>query len=337
MKTILLTGGTGFIGSHVAVELLQLGYNVVIFDNLSNSKIEVLDRVEVITGKRPSFVKLDLCNYEDLDKAFKMYRIDSVIHFAGLKSVGESVTKPLDTYENNLVSTINLIKVMSTHGVKNLIFSSSATVYSSAKHFPVSEETPTIAINPYGNTKKIIEEILSDITIADNEWSITILRYFNPAGAHSSGLIGEDPNGIPTNLFPIITGVANRKYDRIKVFGNDYPTKDGTCIRDYIHVVDLAKGHVAALTNTLNGYNVFNLGSGVGYSVLETIKAFENVTGIEIPYEITARRTGDIPVSYADPQKANKQLDWKAELSLEDMCRDAWNWQLKNNNMNNSN
>ncbi len=331
-KTILLTGGTGYIGSHTAVALIQKGYDVVIVDNLTNSKIEVLNRIHAITDTTPVFYHVDLCNLNSLAEVFEQNKIDAVIHFAGNKSVGESVIDPITTYYNNLFSSVNLIKAMTLHNVKNLIFSSSATVYSNAQEFPIIETTPTSADSPYGRSKKMIEDILFDLHKSDNSWNISILRYFNPVGAHPSGLIGEDPKGTITNLFPILTDVALGKRENLDVYGNDYETSDGTCIRDYIHVVDLVNGHLAALDymDKVHDIDVFNLGTGIGYSVLDAIKCFETVSGKKIPYKFKERRMGDIPISYADPQKANRLLNWKTELSLEDMCKDAWNWQVRN-------
>ncbi|MBN2830381.1 MAG: UDP-glucose 4-epimerase GalE [Candidatus Cloacimonetes bacterium] len=333
-KNILLTGGTGYIGSHTAVELLNAGYHVTIFDNLSNSKIEVLSRIEIITGAMPEFEQIDLRDEAELSKGFDKYSFDAVIHFAGLKSVGESVTNPLDTYENNLLSTIYLLKVMRKKAVLNLIFSGSATVYAIPETLPIKENNVLGADCPYGRSKLMIEEILTDLSVSDPEWKIQILRYFNPVGAHPTGLIGEDPSGIPSNLFPYLSRVAQGVYKELKIFGSDYKTSDGTCIRDYIHVVDLAKGHLSTLSRLdhSSGMEIFNLGTGHGYSVLEVVKAYEKASGIKIPYIFTERRKGDIPISYADPTKAEHLLGWKAEKTIDDMCKDAWNWQTKNPN-----
>ncbi|MDP8231339.1 MAG: UDP-glucose 4-epimerase GalE, partial [Candidatus Zophobacter franzmannii] len=306
---------------------------VTIFDNLTNSKLEVLSRIEKITGVKPAFELIDLRNITALRASFDIYKFDAVIHFAGSKSVEESVNNPLDTYENNLLSTLNLLNVMKRFDVKQLIFSSSATVYSQAKQFPIPETSPLGTSCPYGESKLMIENILNDLYKSDNSWNIRMLRYFNPVGAHQSGLIGENPTGAPSNLFPLITGYISGKYKQFKVFGSDYDTKDGTCIRDYIHVVDLAKGHLKTLSHLKNstGLDIFNLGTGDGFSVLEVIKAFSKVIDKDIPYQVSERRDGDIPVSYADATKAKKILDWNATLTLEDMCRDAWNWQKQNN------
>lgn len=332
---ILLTGGTGYIGSHTAVELLNSGYDVVIIDNLYNSKKTVLDRIAAITGKKPSFYEGDVLNTELLIKIFKNEKIDAVIHFAGLKAVGESVAKPIFYYENNIGSTISLCKAMIETGVKNLVFSSSATVYGDPASVPINEDFPTGGTtNPYGTSKYMIERILMDWQKANPEQNVALLRYFNPVGAHQSGLIGEDPNGIPNNLMPYITQVAIGKRTELSVFGNDYATKDGTGVRDYIHVVDLAKGHVKAIEKLQAkvGIGIWNLGTGHGYSVLEVVKAFEKACGKEIKYKIAPRRAGDIAKCYADPAKANKELGWKAEYGIEEMCSDSWNWQSKNPN-----
>jgi len=325
---VLLTGGAGYIGSHTAVELLENDYEVVVIDNLSNSCIGALERVEEITQKKLTFYETDLCNLEELESVFKKEKPDSVMHFAGLKAVGESVEKPLLYYNNNLVSTLNLLKTMLKYDVKKLIFSSSATVYGSSPA-PCSEDSPTgIGIaNPYGQTKYMIECILQDVALAYNDFKIVALRYFNPIGAHESGLIGEDPNGIPNNLMPIILQVAVGKREKLMIFGNDYDTVDGTGVRDYIHVVDLAKGHISALEHLRNGFDVFNLGSGKGFSVLEMIHTFEKVTGRKVPYEITSRRAGDLATVFANVNKAKKVLQWETEKSIEDMCKDGWRWQ----------
>ena len=330
---ILVTGGTGFIGSHTVVELLQAGYEVVIADNLYNSKAMVVDRIEAITGKRPTFYELDVCDKPALDALFEKEKIDAVIHFAGYKAVGESTRKPVEYYENNLGSTLTLCKSMREHGCFRIVFSSSATVYGDPAFIPITEECPKgITTNPYGETKSMQERILTDIWKADNRWRVMHLRYFNPIGAHESGLIGEDPKGIPNNLLPYVAQVASGKLEKVHVFGNDYDTPDGTGIRDYIHVVDLAKGHVKAIEGMekLDGVCVFNLGTGIGYSVLDIVKAFSKACGKELPYVIDPRRPGDISVCYSDPTKAKEVLGWTAEKNLEDMCRDAWNWQSNN-------
>ncbi len=330
---ILVTGGTGFIGSHTVVELQKAGYEVVIVDNLYNSKEIVLDRIETITGKRPTFYDLDVNDREGLNKVFDKEDIGAVIHFAGYKAVGESTRKPIEYYANNLGSTLVLCDVMRNHGCKKIVFSSSATVYGNPAFVPITEECPLgVTTNPYGESKSMQERILTDIYKSDNEWSVMLLRYFNPIGAHESGLMGEDPKGIPNNLLPYVAQVAAGKLEKVHVFGNDYDTPDGTGVRDYIHVVDLAKGHVKAIQGfeKLNGVNIFNLGTGVGYSVLDIIHAFAKACGKEIPYVIDPRRPGDIATCYSDPAKAKEVLGWTAEKTLEDMCRDAWNWQSKN-------
>lgn len=330
---ILVTGGTGFIGSHTCVELLNAGYEVVIADNLYNSKALVVDRIEKITGKRPAFYEIDVCDEDALNDLFDREKIDAVIHFAGYKAVGESTRKPIEYYRNNLLSTLSLTNVMRNHGCKKFVFSSSATVYGDPAFVPITEECPMgEATNPYGETKVMQERILTDIWKADPEWNVMLLRYFNPIGAHESGLIGEDPKGIPNNLLPYVSQVALGKLEKVHVFGNDYDTPDGTGVRDYIHVVDLAKGHVKAIAGMkkLKGVNIFNLGTGHGYSVLDIIHSFEKACGKKIPYVIDARRPGDIASCYSDPSKAEKVLGWKAEKTLDDMCRDSWNWQVKN-------
>ena len=330
---ILITGGTGFIGSHTCVELLNAGYDVIIADNLYNSKEMVVDRIEQITGKRPKFYNLDLRDYDSVSELFDLENIDAVIHFAGYKAVGESVKEPLKYYRNNLGSTINLCKAMKRHGCFSIVFSSSATVYGDPAFVPITEECPLgETTNPYGATKSMQERILSDLWQSDNRWHVMLLRYFNPIGAHESGLIGEDPKGIPNNLLPYVAQVASGKLEKVHVFGNDYDTPDGTGVRDYIHVVDLAKGHVAAIKgmDQVSGVGIFNLGTGNGYSVLDIIKAFSAACGKEIPYVIDPRRPGDVATCYSDPSKAEKILGWKAEKNLEDMCRDAWRWQSKN-------
>lgn len=331
---ILVTGGAGFIGSHTCVELLDAGYEIVVLDNLKNSHETAINRIKEITGKDFSFYPVDLLNREAVEAVFAENTIDAVIHFAGLKAVGESVSQPLRYYHNNITGTLILCEVMQKFGVKKMVFSSSATVYGMSNQVPFTEDMPLSATNPYGWTKVMIEQILRDVYAADNEWAISMLRYFNPVGAHPSGKIGEDPNGIPNNLMPFITQVAVGKLKELRVFGNDYPTKDGTGVRDYIHVVDLAKGHIKALEKILKGQGVsaYNLGTGTGYSVLDMVNAFEKATGQAVPYKIVDRRPGDIAASFADPSKAEKELNWKAEKTLEDMCRDAWRWQSQNPN-----
>lgn len=333
--TILVTGGTGYIGSHTVVELQNAGYDVVVMDNLSNSSKKVLDRVEAITGKKVPFYEADIRNREDLEKIFSQEKIDAVIHFAGLKAVGESVQKPWEYYENNISGTLTLLDEMKKHNVKNIIFSSSATVYGNPAVIPITEECPKgVCTNPYGWTKHMLEQILSDIQKADNEWNVVLLRYFNPIGAHKSGTMGENPNGIPNNLMPYITQVAVGKLDHLNVFGDDYDTPDGTGVRDYIHVVDLAKGHVKALKKLEpgTGLSLYNLGTGVGYSVLDIVKNFEEANGVKIPYEIAPRRAGDIATCYSDASKAEKELGWKAENGIREMCEDSWRWQKNNPN-----
>lgn len=330
---ILLTGGAGYIGSHTAVELLNAGYDIVIADNFSNSKPESLKRIKRITGKDFAFYKADICDRKETEEIFSNEKIDTVIHFAGLKAVGESVRMPIEYYRNNIDSTLTLLDAMKAHGVHNIIFSSSATVYGAPDEVPIKE---TAAVgrctNPYGWTKYMIEVILKSASVADPSLSVVLLRYFNPVGAHESGLIGEDPKGIPNNLMPYITQVAVGKLRQLSVFGNDYDTKDGTGVRDYIHVTDLAKGHVASVgyVRSHTGVEVFNLGTSVGYSVLDMVKAFENVNGVKIPYIIAPRREGDIAECYADAGKAKELLGWKAEKTLTDMCRDCWKWQKNN-------
>jgi UDP-glucose 4-epimerase len=329
---VLVTGGAGYIGSHTCLEFLQLGHEVIVIDNLSNSHEESLRRVQKITGKKLKFFKVDLLDFNSLNDVFSHSSIDSVIHFAGFKAVGESVTIPLHYYHNNITGTINLCKVMGKHNVKNLVFSSSATVYGNPPTVPIKEEFPLSATNPYGRTKLMIEEILRDLYVADQEWNIALLRYFNPVGAHASGRIGEDPNGIPNNLLPYISQVAVNKLSELSVFGNDYPTHDGTGVRDYIHVVDLSVGHLKALEKltTNPGVVTYNLGTGQGYSVLEMIAAFEKASNKNIPYKIVVRRSGDIASSFADPSKAKEELGWSAVRGINDMCADTWTWQLKN-------
>lgn len=325
---ILVTGGTGFIGSHTCVELLDAGYDVVIIDNLSNSKREVANYIEEITGKSVSFYENDVCDKNALRKIFTEHKIDAIIHFAGYKAVGESVENPIMYYRNNIDSTLSLIEVANEFNVKKLVFSSSATVYGSPKSLPIKEDFELSTTNPYGTTKLIIEGILKDLYTSDNEWSIACLRYFNPIGAHKSGLIGETPNGIPNNLMPYIIKVATRELDCLGVFGNDYNTHDGTGVRDYIHVVDLAKGHVKAIERIMNTheYDAYNLGTGNGYSVLDLVNTFMRVNDINVKYEIKARRPGDIDACYADPTYAFEKLNWKAEKDIEEMCKDAYNF-----------
>ena len=326
---ILVTGGTGFIGSHTVVELLTAGHEVLILDNLSNSRADVVDRIATITGKRPEFVEGDIRDADLLDTLFSRHAFSAVIHFAGLKAVGESVSKPLEYYENNVHGSMVLFHAMMRHGVKRLVFSSSATVYGDPASLPIREDAPLSATNPYGRTKLMIEEILEDIVRADAEWQVATLRYFNPIGAHKSGLIGEAPNGIPNNLLPYVAQVATGKLARLSVFGGDYATPDGTGVRDYIHVVDLALGHLRALAylGSHSGLHIYNLGTGQGYSVLEIVRAFEQASGRAVPYQVTARRPGDIASCYADPGKARSELGWQAERGLEEMCADAWRWQ----------
>ena len=326
---ILVTGGAGYIGSHTVVELMQEGHEVVIVDNFYNSKPEALDNITKITGKRPAFYEVDCCDEEAMEKVFQEHQIDGAIHFAGYKAVGESVQKPMEYYQNNLMSTLVLCQLLRKYNCKNLIFSSSATVYGNPHTVPIQEDFPLgPTTNPYGTTKLMIENILRDIYISDHEWNIVLLRYFNPIGAHESGLLGEDPNGIPNNLVPYISKVAVGELECLGVFGNDYDTPDGTGVRDYIHVVDLAKGHVKALKKLVGDHGVYtyNLGTGHGYSVLDIVKAYEKANNVTINYEIKPRRAGDIATCYADPTKAREELDWVAEKTLEDMCKDAYNF-----------
>ena len=333
--TILVSGGSGYIGSHTCIELLNAGYDVVIADNLYNSKELVVDRIEEIAGKRPRFYNVDVCDKQAVNALFEKVKIDAVINFAGYKAVGESTAKPLEYYSNNLDSTLVLCDVMRSHGCKKFVFSSSATVYGDPAFVPITEDCPLgVTTNPYGESKAMQERILKDLYLSDHEWRIMLLRYFNPIGAHESGLIGEDPKGIPNNLMPYVAQVASGKLEKVHVFGDDYNTPDGTGVRDYIHVVDLAKGHVAAIKGMekIEGVGIYNLGTGTGYSVLEMIHAFEKACGKELPYVIDPRRPGDIAQCYADPAKAKNELGWKADKTLEDMCRDAWNWQSKNPN-----
>ena len=332
---ILVTGGAGFIGSHTVVELQNAGYDVVVLDNLSNASEKSLQRVEKITGKPVTFYKADILDREALNKIFKEEKIDSCIHFAGLKAVGESVVKPWEYYNNNIAGTLTLVDVMRKHNCKNIIFSSSATVYGDPAFIPITEECPKgQCTNPYGWTKSMLEQILMDMQKADPEWNVILLRYFNPIGAHKSGLIGENPNGVPNNLMPYITQVAVGKLKQLGVFGNDYDTPDGTGVRDYIHVVDLARGHVKAIEKFKEnkGVLIYNLGTGNGYSVLQVIEAFGKACGKKIPYEIKPRRAGDIATCYCDPTKAKRELGWKAQYGIKEMCEDSWRWQSQNPN-----
>ena len=329
--SILVTGGTGYIGSHTSIELLKRGEEIVIVDNLSNSKIEMCDKIKGISGKDFKFYKVDLLDKEELEKVFKENDIKEVIHFAGLKAVGESCAKPIEYYHNNVTGTLVLLDLMRKYGCKKIVFSSSATVYGDPATVPIKEDFPLSTTNPYGTTKLMIEQILTDVYKSDNEWSVILLRYFNPIGAHESGEIGENPNGIPNNLMPYINCVASGELDHLNVFGNDYDTHDGTGVRDYIHVVDLSLGHLKAIDKAreMTGVEVYNLGTGIGYSVLDIVKAFEKANGIKIKYEITDRRPGDIAASYADPSKAEKELGWVATRDLEQMCRDSWRYTKK--------
>lgn len=331
---VLVTGGAGYIGSHTCVELLNAGYEIVVVDNLSNSKLEAVNRIKKITGKDFKFYEVDLLEKEKLNGVFDENKIEAVIHFAGLKAVGESVAIPLSYYHNNITGTLILCEVMKAHNVKKIVFSSSATVYGMPDRVPISEDFPLSATNPYGRTKLMIEEILRDLYVSDNEWSIALLRYFNPIGAHESGTIGEDPNGIPNNLMPFITQVAVGKLQKLRVFGSDYDTVDGTGVRDYIHVVDLAIGHLRALDKVREskGVDAYNLGTGRGYSVLEIVNAFIKASGVEIPYDLVDRRPGDIAICYANPDKAEKELKWTAKKDINDMCKDSWKWQSSNPN-----
>ena len=332
--SILVTGGAGYIGSHTVVELLNMGKDVVIVDNLSNSSILVLDRIKEITGKRSEFYQIDISNKELLRNVFEKEKIEAVIHFAGFKAVGESVKYPVMYYENNIMSTLSLIEIMTEYDVKKIVFSSSATVYGINNPSPLVEEMPTSATNPYGYTKVMLEQILKDVYVADSDWSIALLRYFNPIGAHESGMIGENPLGIPNNLMPFIAQVAIGKRQELSVFGNYYDTVDGTGVRDYIHVVDLAFGHIKALEKISESkkVHIYNLGSGVGTSVLELIKTFEVENKIQIPYKIVPRRAGDVAICFANADKALNELNWKTTKTIADMCRDTWNWQSKNPN-----
>ena len=332
---ILVTGGAGYIGSHTCIELIHAGYEVVVVDNLVNSSEEAVKRVEKITGAKVPFYQVDILDAKGLEEVFEKEKIDSVIHFAGLKAVGESVQKPLEYYHNNITGTLILCDVMRNHGVKNIIFSSSATVYGDPAVIPITEECPKGEItNPYGQTKGMLEQILTDFHVADPEWNVILLRYFNPIGAHQSGTMGENPNGIPNNLMPYITQVAVGKLEKLGVFGNDYDTHDGTGVRDYIHVVDLAVGHVKALKkiDEKAGLCIYNLGTGTGYSVLDIVKNFEEATGVKIPYEMKPRRAGDIATCYADAAKAKEELGWTAQYGIKEMCADSWRWQSNNPN-----
>ncbi len=332
---VLVTGGAGYIGSHTCVELLESGYDVVVMDNLYNSNEKALERVEQITGKKVAFYNVDMLDKEAMNEIFEKESIDSVIHFAGYKAVGESVRKPLEYYHNNITGTLLLCDVMRNHGVKNIIFSSSATVYGDPAFVPITEDCPKGQItNPYGQTKGMLEQILTDLHVSDPEWNVVLLRYFNPIGAHKAGIIGEDPKGIPNNLVPYIAQVAVGKLEKLGVFGDDYDTPDGTGVRDYIHVVDLAKGHVKAMKKFKDApqVRIYNLGTGNGYSVLQVLHAFEKACGKELPYEIKPRRAGDIAQCYADPAKAREELGWEAEYGIDEMCEDTWRWQSTNPN-----
>ncbi len=330
---ILVTGGAGYIGSHTCVELLDAGYEVVVLDNLSNASEKSLERVGALTGKKVTFYKGDILDRDILNKIFAEQKIDSCIHFAGLKAVGESVAKPWEYYNNNIAGTLTLVDVMRQNGCKNIIFSSSATVYGDPAFVPITEDCPKgVITNPYGRSKSMIEEILMDICVSDPDWEVVLLRYFNPVGAHESGRIGEDPNGLPNNLMPYISQVSVGKLPRLNVFGDDYDTPDGTGVRDYIHVVDLSDGHVKALENMKKGVSIYNLGTGNGTSVLEMVKAYEEASGVEIPYVITDRRPGDVGNVYCDASKAEKELGWKAVRDIKQMCADTWNWQSHNPN-----
>lgn len=335
MKTVLVTGGAGYIGSHTVLELLEKGYEAVVVDDLSNSSKIAVERVEQLSGKKVSFYKNNIMDNDAMQKVFDAHKIDACIHFAAFKAVAESVEKPLDYYWNNIAGTVNLLKLLGKNGCKNFIFSSSATVYGDSKVMPVTEDCPKgICTNPYGWTKHMNEQILTDLAHAEPEWNIILLRYFNPIGAHKSGMIGEDPKGIPNNLMPYITQVAVGKREKLGLFGNDYDTPDGTCIRDYIHVLDLAAGHVKALEKLDEncGLGLYNLGTGKGYSVLEVIHAFEEATSIKIPYEVKPRRAGDVPVTYSSAKKAEEELHWKAQYGILEMCADSFRWQQKNPN-----
>jgi len=334
MTEILVTGGAGYIGSHTVLLLQEAGYDVVVVDNLSNASEESLRLFSEITGSSYTFYQADICDADSLDSIFSEHNIDSVIHFAGLKAVGESVEQPLRYYQNNVGGTVSLCQVMAKHDVKSIVFSSSATVYGDPASVPILESFPTSATNPYGRSKLMVEEILQDLHQSDSSWRISLLRYFNPVGAHSSGLIGEDPNGIPNNLMPFVSQVAVGKRDKLSVFGGDYPTKDGTGVRDYIHVMDLAEGHLKAIEKLEqgSGLHIHNLGTGNGYSVLDMVKAFEAASGKPVPYQIVERRPGDIAECYANPAKAKQELGWEAKLGIAEMCRDGWHWQSQNPN-----
>ena len=329
---VLVTGGAGYIGSHTCVLLLEAGYDVVVFDNFSNASEESIKRVEALTGKQVTLIRGDIRDRKSLESVFSQHTIDAVIHFAGLKAVGESVEQPLRYYENNVCGTVLLCEVMAAHGCKSIVFSSSATVYGDPHTTPIKEDFPLSATNPYGRSKLMIEEILRDLYVSDNSWKIVLLRYFNPVGAHVSGMIGEDPNGIPNNLMPFIAQTAVGKREKLSVFGNDYDTHDGTGVRDYIHVVDLAEGHLKALEKIADIDEVLavNLGTGKGYSVLDMVKAFEKASGKDVPYEIAPRRSGDIAKCYADPSFAKEVLGWEAKKGIEEMCEDTWRWQHNN-------
>jgi UDP-glucose 4-epimerase len=331
-KTILVTGGAGYIGSHTVVELLEQGYEVIVVDNYSNSKPQSLERVKKITGKGFKFYEIDLLNQEKLEVVFMENKIDAVIHFAGLKAVGESVVKPIKYYHNNITGSLVLFKLMEKYKVLKMVFSSSATVYGMNHPSPLGEELPLSTTNPYGTTKMMIEQILKDIYVSNTNWGMTLLRYFNPIGAHESGLIGEDPNGIPNNLMPYVSQVAIGKLGELQVYGSDYETHDGTGVRDYVHVVDLAKGHIKALEKMIdkNEIKVYNLGTGVGYSVLDLVNSFMKVNNVNIQYKIVDRRPGDVGICYANVNRVNNELGWKTEKTLDDMCRDAWRWQKNN-------
>jgi len=331
---ILVTGGAGYIGSHTTIELIKAGYDVVVLDNLDNSNEKVLDVICEVTGTRPTFYKVDLLDYDAVDQCFSENKFDAVIHFAGLKAVGESCRIPIRYYHNNITGTLNLVDIMQKHEVYNIVFSSSATVYGMPKTVPITEDFPLATTNPYGSTKLMLENILTDVFKANDKWSVTLLRYFNPIGAHESGKLGEDPKGIPNNLLPYVAQVAVGKLDFVHVFGNDYDTPDGTGVRDYIHVVDLALGHLKALEHKTNqpGVHIFNLGTGNGYSVLDVIRAFEKACGKTLPYKIEARRPGDIAICYADAKKAKEELGWEATRDITEMCEDAWRWQSNNPN-----
>lgn len=331
---ILVTGGAGYIGSHTCVAAIEAGHTITVFDNLTNASVESLSRVERITGTRPAFIEADLRDRDAVKAAFDAESYDAVIHFAGLKAVGESISKPWEYYDNNIVGSLILFDEMRNHGVFNLVFSSSATVYGNPEKVPLAEDAPLSAVNPYGRTKLWLEDVLRDMSAADNRWHVALLRYFNPVGGHPSGLMGEDPSGIPNNLMPYITQVAVGKLKELSVFGNDYPTRDGTCIRDYIHVCDLADGHVCALNaiGKMEGATPINLGTGDGFTVLELVHAFEKAIGRPLAHRIAPRRAGDAAASYADASLAQKLLGWKAKRGVDDICRDAWNWQSKNPN-----